>query len=93
MTTARPLKLYVMVLQKFLCAPEQRSGALLGLGGLLQSLQGNESQGGKAKALNLSCGGAEFDLCLWEWKGLQSTTVQGDGCVPLLWKTAGSCLK
>lgn len=42
LATARPLKLYVMVLQNFLCAPEQRSGALLGLGGLLQSLQENE---------------------------------------------------
>lgn len=152
MTTARPLKLYMIVLQKFLCAPEQRSAVLLGLGGVAavfagkcaaalghpseegregwvvpsqaqggklqrelvkglssghnhlvpnlcqgwlqdQAKAGLQSQSGKAKALNLSCGGTDFDLCLREWKGLQSTTVQGDGWVPLLWKTAGSCLK
>lgn len=54
---------------------------------------GSQSQGGKAKALNLSCGGADFDLALWEGKGLRSTTVRGDGLVPLLWKAVGGCLK
>lgn len=54
---------------------------------------GPQGQGRKAKTLNLSCGGADFDLSLWEGKGLQSTAVRGDSLVPLLWKAAGSCLK
>lgn len=58
-----------------------------------QAKAGPQSQGGKAKALNLSCGGADFELYLWEGKGLQSTAVWGDGLVPLLWKAVGGCLK
>lgn len=151
MTTARPLKLYAMMLQNFVCsraevgssagtrgvaavfagkwaAPlwhpceERREGwgvPSQGQGGRLwrelvkclssshdhlvpslcwgwlqaQDKAGPQSQGGEAKALNLRCDGADFDLSLWEAKGLQSTTVRGDGLVALLWKAVGGCPK